>query len=208
MIVGITGASGTVYGVRLLEALRELDIESHLVVSRAGEMTRAAETELSAKQLRGLADEAYAPGDIAAPIASGSFQTMGMIVAPCSIRTMSDIAHGTTGGLIARAADVCLKERRRLVLVVRETPLHTGHLRTMLAISEMGGIIAPPVPAFYARPKSLHDIVRHTIGRTLDLFGLDTGDFPRWGDRSWPRSAPDSDQMDDSRLTPFPVTES
>lgn len=187
MIVGITGATGIVYGIRTLEALHELGIESHLVVSKAGEMTRAYETEYSASDLRDLADHSYAPGDIAAPISSGSFKTMGMIVAPCSMRTMSDIAHGITGGLLARAADVCLKERRRLVLLIRETPLHAGHLRSMLAITEMGGIVAPPVPAFYMRPRTLDDMVRHTIGRALDLFDLDLSGFPRWGsEASWP----------------------
>ena len=182
MVVGITGATGIVYGVRLLKALRHLEIESHLVVSKAGEMTRAYETDMTAEELRGLADVVYSPGDIAAPISSGSFRTMGMIVAPCSVRSMSDIAHGVTSGLISRAADVCLKERRRLVLMLRETPLHAGHLKSMLAVTEMGGIIAPPVPAFYSRPASLDDMVTHTIGRVLDLFDLDLKAFPRWGE--------------------------
>jgi flavin prenyltransferase len=182
MVVGITGATGIVYGIRILEALREMSIETHLIVSKAGEMTRAYETDYSAAQLRRLADVAYAPGDIAAPISSGSFKTMGMIVAPCSVRTMSDIAHGITSALISRAADVCLKERRRLVLLFRESPLHAGHLRSMLAITEMGGLIAPPVPAFYSRPRTLDDVVTHTIGRALDLFDLDTTAFPRWGE--------------------------
>ncbi|UJX46355.1 UbiX family flavin prenyltransferase [Xanthobacter sp. YC-JY1] len=137
---------------------------------------------MTADDLRSLADVVYAPGDIGAPISSGSFRTMGMIVAPCSIRSMSEIAHGVTAGLISRAADVCLKERRRLVLMVRETPLHAGHLRSMLTITEMGGIIAPPVPAFYSRPQSLDDMVTHTIGRVLDLFDLDLTSFPRWGE--------------------------
>lgn len=182
MVVGITGATGIVYGVRLLRALRQLEIESHLVVSKAGEMTRAYETEMSSEELRSLADVVYSPSDIAAPISSGSFRTMGMIVAPCSVRSMSDIAHGVTSGLISRAADVCLKERRRLVLMLRETPLHAGHLKSMLAITEMGGVIAPPVPAFYAHPQSLDDMVTHTIGRVLDLFDLDLKAFPRWGE--------------------------
>ncbi|MBS7544819.1 UbiX family flavin prenyltransferase [Ancylobacter oerskovii] len=190
MVVGITGATGIVYGVRLLKALRELRIESHLVVSKAGEMTRAYETEMSSEELRGLADVVYSPNDIAAPISSGSFRTMGMIVAPCSVRSMSDIAHGVTSGLISRAADVCLKERRRLVLMLRETPLHAGHLKSMLAVTEMGGIIAPPVPAFYARPQSLDDMVTHTIGRVLDLFDLDLNAFPRWGEDDQPASEP------------------
>ncbi|MDR6953268.1 4-hydroxy-3-polyprenylbenzoate decarboxylase [Ancylobacter sp. 3268] len=182
MVVGITGATGIVYGVRLLKALRELQIESHLVVSKAGEMTRAYETDLSSEELRSLADVVYSPNDISAPISSGSFRTMGMIVAPCSVRSMSDIAHGVTSGLISRAADVCLKERRRLVLMLRETPLHAGHLKSMLAVTEMGGIIAPPVPAFYSRPQSLDDMITHTIGRVLDLFDLDLKAFPRWGE--------------------------
>lgn len=184
MAVGITGATGIVYGVRLLKALRELQVESHLVVSKAGEMTRAYESDLSTEELRGLADVVYSPNDIAAPISSGSFRTMGMIVAPCSVRSMSDIAHGVTSGLISRAADVCLKERRRLVLLLRETPLHAGHLKSMLAVTEMGGIIAPPVPAFYLRPQSLDDMVTHTIGRVLDLFDLDLKAYPRWGEES------------------------
>jgi flavin prenyltransferase len=182
MVVGITGATGVVYGIRLLKALRELGVESHLIISKAGEMTRAYETDISSEQLRSLADIVYSANDIAAPIASGSFRTMGMIVAPCSVRTMSDIAHGVTSGLISRAADVVLKERRRLVLMLRETPLHAGHLKSMLQITEMGGIIAPPVPAFYARPKSLDDMVTHTIGRVLDLYDLGLSGFPRWGE--------------------------
>jgi len=181
MIVGITGATGIIYGVRLLEALKELGIERHLVLSKAAEITRAYETSFGASDIRALADFAYSPNDIGAPIASGSFKTMGMIVAPCSIRTLSDIAHGTTSGLISRAADVVLKERRRLVLLVRETPLHSGHLKSMLAVSEMGGIIAPPVPAFYTKPSSVEDIVAQTIGRALDLFDLDLSSIPRWG---------------------------
>jgi 4-hydroxy-3-polyprenylbenzoate decarboxylase len=184
MVVGITGATGIVYGVRLLKALRELGIESHLIVSKAGEMTRVYETDLTSEELRGLADVVYSPSDIAAPISSGSFRTMGMIVSPCSVRTMSDIAHGVTSGLISRAADVTLKERRRLVLMLRETPLHAGHLKSMLAITEIGGIIAPPVPAFYARPQSLDDMVTHTIGRVLDLYDLDLSAFPRWGEQN------------------------
>jgi 4-hydroxy-3-polyprenylbenzoate decarboxylase len=190
MVVGITGATGIVYGVRILEALREMGIETHLVVSKAGEMTRAYETEYSASQLKVFADFTYAPSDIAAPISSGSFRTSGMIIAPCSVRTMSDIAHGVTSGLISRAADVCLKERRRLVLLFRETPLHSGHLRNLLAITDMGGIIAPPVPAFYSRPRTLDDMIAHSVGRALDLFGLDTKAFPRWGETRAAQEAP------------------
>jgi len=184
VIVGITGATGTVFGIKLLRAVRDLGLESHLVVSRAGQLTRAYETDMSAEELRGLADHAYAPGDIAAPIASGSFKTIGMVIAPCSMRTLGEVAHGVTSGLMSRAADVVLKERRRLVLLVRETPLHAGHLKNMLAVTEMGGIIAPPVPAFYTRPRDIDDMVRHTVGRTLDLFDLDSSDFSRWAPAS------------------------
>lgn len=180
MIVGITGASGTIYGIRVLEALRDLKIETHLVVSKSGDQTRSMETDWSAARLQALADKAYAPADISAAIASGSFQTMGMIVAPCSVRSLSEIAHGVTSSLLTRAADVCLKERRRLVLMFRETPLHAGHLRSMLAVTEMGGILAPPLPAFYAHPRTIDDLVTHSVARVLDLFGLDTKSFPRW----------------------------
>jgi flavin prenyltransferase len=182
LIVGISGATGVAYGARLLEMLRELNIESHLVVSRAGDLTRAYETELSAVQLRALADVVYRPNEVGAAIASGSFRTMGMIVAPCSVRTLSEIATGVTSTLLTRAADVCLKERRRLVLMVRETPLHAGHLKSMLAVTEAGGIIAPPVPAFYARPRNLEDMVDHTLARVLDLFDLDVAPANRWGE--------------------------
>ena len=182
MIVGITGATGIVYGVRLLGVLRALGIETHLVVTKAGELTRAHETDLSADELRGMADFAYSPGEIGAAFASGSFRTMGMVVAPCTIRTLSEIATGATSNLLTRAADVTLKERRRLVLLVREFPLHGGHLKSMLAVSEMGGIVAPPVPAFYTRPQTIEDIVDQTVGRVLDLFDLEAGTFPRWGE--------------------------
>jgi len=182
MIVGITGATGIVYGVRLLEVLRPLGIETHLVVTRAGELTRAHETDLSGEALRGLADVAYSPGEIGAAPASGSFRTLGMVIAPCTIRTLGEIATGATGNLLTRAADVTLKERRRLVLLVREFPLHAGHLKSMLAVTEMGGIVAPPVPAFYTRPQTVADIVDQTVGRVLDLFDLEAGTFPRWGE--------------------------
>ena len=180
LVVGITGASGTLYGVRVLQALRVLGVESHLVVSKAGDQTRALETDLSAAALRALADKVYAPGDIAAAISSGSFRTMGMIVAPCSVRTLGEIATGVTSSLVSRAADVCLKERRRLVLMFRETPLHAGHLRNLLAVTEMGAIVAPPLPALYAKPTSIDEMVSHSVARALDLFGLDTRTFPRW----------------------------
>lgn len=180
LVVGISGASGVIYGIRLLEILRDLDIPAHLVMSRSAEVTLAHETDLKVADVRALAAKAYAQADIGAAISSGSFRTRGMIVAPCSVRSMSEIAAGTTTGLLTRAADVVLKERRRLVLMVRETPLHTGHLRTMTALSEMGAIIAPPVPAFYARPESLAAMVDHTLGRVLDLFEIEAGCVRRW----------------------------
>lgn len=184
LIVGLSGASGTIYGIRILEMLRRIGVESHLVMSRAAEITLGYESDLTADQVRALATFAHSVDNIAAPPASGSFRTLGMIVAPCSIRTMSEIASGVTTSLLTRAADVTLKERRRLVLMVRETPLHAGHLRTMLNLTEMGAVIAPPVPGFYARPQSLDDLVEHTAGRALDLFGLDCGTLRRWGEPS------------------------
>jgi len=181
MIVGITGASGAIYGIRLLDALAELGVARHLVMTRAAEITLAHETDIKVKDVHDRADVVYRPEDIAAAPASGSFPTLGMIVAPCSVSTLSEIAAGITENLLTRAADVTLKERRRLVLMVRETPLHLGHLRAMTAATEIGAIIAPPLPAFYHRPQSIEDIVDHTIGRTLDLFGLNTGKLKRWG---------------------------
>jgi 4-hydroxy-3-polyprenylbenzoate decarboxylase len=188
LIVGISGASGVVYGVRLLQTLRGLPVVTHLVMSKSAEMTLAYETELKPAQVQALADVYHPIGDIGASIASGSFQTLGMVVAPCSIRSMSEIATGVTSTLLTRAADVVLKERRRLVLMVRETPLHTGHLRNLLALSEMGAIIAPPVPGFYAEPRDVDDIVDHSVGRVLDLFGLDSGKVRRW--RETPAAGP------------------
>ena len=182
LIVGISGASGVAYGARLLSLLQSLPVETHLVISRAAEMTLALETDLKSADLRARADVAHAIGDMAASISSGSFQTLGMIIAPCSIRSMSEIATGVTTTLLTRAADVVLKERRRLVLAVRETPLHTGHLRTMTALSEMGAIIAPPVPALYAKPQTIEEMIDHSLGRLLDLFGLDAGTVRRWGE--------------------------
>ena len=182
IIVGITGASGIVYGIRLLESLQKLPVESHLVVSKSAELTLAYETERKLADLKTLADFSHAPGDMGAAISSGSFKTLGMVIAPCSVRSMAEIASGVTTTLLTRAADVTLKERRRLVLMVRETPLHSGHLRNLLQLSEMGAIVAPPVPAFYARPESLEDMVDHTLGRVLDLFDLDTGQVNRWGE--------------------------
>lgn len=182
MIVGISGASGVIYGARLLELLRPLAVETHLVISRAAEVTLALETDLKPAVVRARADVVHAIGDMAAPISSGSFRTMGMVIAPCSIRSMAEIASGATTTLLTRAADVVLKERRRLVLVVRETPLHTGHLRTMTALSEMGAVIAPPVPAFYAKPATIAEMIDQTLGRVLDLFELDSGTVRRWGE--------------------------
>ncbi|WP_245924213.1 UbiX family flavin prenyltransferase [Niveispirillum cyanobacteriorum] len=182
MIVGISGASGIVYGIRLLETLRRLGIESHLVMSRSAEVTSAHESGLKVADIRALADINYSITDIGAAISSGSFRTMGMIVAPCSVRSLSEIASGVTSSLLTRAADVVLKERRRLVLMLRETPLHLGHIRSMAAVTEMGAIVYPPVPAFYAKPQSLDDMVDHTIGRVLDLFDIDTGRVRRWGE--------------------------
>ncbi len=180
LIVGISGASGIVYGIRMLELLRDIDVETHLVMSRSAEMTLAYETDLKMKEVRALAKVNHPNTDIGASIASGSFQTMGMAVVPCSIKTMSEIATGVTSSLLSRAADVALKERRRLVLAVRETPLHGGHLRTMAQLADMGAVIAPIVPAFYNRPKTIDDVINHTVGRLLDLFGLDTPVVKRW----------------------------
>ena len=184
LIVGISGASGVVYGLRVLQLLRNAGIETHLVMTRTAEQTFAYETNVKIADVRAAAHTSHDIGDMAAAIASGGFRTTGMIVAPCSIRSMSEIATGTTTTLLTRAADVALKERRRLVLLVRETPLHTGHLRTMTALSEMGAIIAPPVPAFYAKPQSIEEMIDHSLGRLLDLFGLDSGTVRRWGETS------------------------
>src|SRR3954465_15147827 len=182
LVIGLSGASGVAYGIRLLEACSELGLESHLVMTKPAEMTIGYETNLSPRQVAAKADYSYAIADIAAPIASGSFKTRGMIVAPCSVRTMSEIATGVTTSLLTRAADVMLKERPPLILMVRETPLHLGHLRTMTALAEMGAIILPPVPAFYAEPKTLADLVDQMVGRTMDLFGYDWPDVKRWGE--------------------------
>jgi 4-hydroxy-3-polyprenylbenzoate decarboxylase len=182
LIVGISGASGTIYGARLLELLQPLPVETHLVISRTAELTLALETDQKPAALRARADIVHAIADMAAPISSGSFRTIGMVVAPCSIRSMSEIASGVTTTLLTRAADVVLKERRRLVLMVRETPLHLGHLRTMTALSEMGAVIAPPVPAFYAKPTTIAEMIDQTLGRVLDLFGIETGTVKRWGE--------------------------
>lgn len=180
LIVGISGATGVAYGIRLLEALRTSDIESHLVVSRPGLMTLNYETDLTRDELYALADVVYAPNDIGAAISSGSMITLGMIVAPCAVKSAAEIASGATQTLLTRAADVTLKERRRLVLMVRESPLHTGHLRTLTQASEIGAIIMPPMPAFYPRPETIEDMVDHTVGRALDLFGIEHDLLKRW----------------------------
>ncbi len=181
LIVGISGASGVVYGIRLLQILGDLPVETHLVMSRAAEMTISYETERKPLEVKRLSDVCHAVTDIGASISSGSFRTRGMAIAPCSVRTMSEIATGMTTTLLTRAADVVLKERRRLVLLVRETPLHTGHLRTMLQLAEMGAVVMPPVPAFYAKPDSIEAMIDQTLGRMLDLFDLDAGVVRRWG---------------------------
>lgn len=183
LIVGISGASGAIYGIRLLEVLREVgEIETHLVVSSAAKVTISLETDFSLEAVEELADRVYRPGDIAAPVSSGSFKTMGMVVAPCSMKTVSGIAHSYTDNLLLRAADVVLKDRRRLVLVPRETPLHLGHLRLLTQVTEMGAIVMPPTPAFYHRPQKIEEIVDQTVNRVLDLLEIELdGDlFERW----------------------------
>ena len=182
LIIGISGASGVIYGVRALEMLADLPIETHLVMTKAAEITLAYEPSLKVQQVTDLADHVHGPADIAASISSGSFKTRGMLVAPCSIRSLSEIAYGNTSHLLTRAAAVVLKERRRLVMLLRETPLHLGHMRAMTAATEAGAIVMPPVPAFYAKPETLDDMVNHTIGRALDLFDIDTGAVQRWGE--------------------------
>jgi 4-hydroxy-3-polyprenylbenzoate decarboxylase len=180
LIIGITGASGVVYGVRLLELLRDTGIETHLVMTRSAELTLAYETDLKATEVKALATRVYPVRDVGAAIASGSYRTMGMIIAPCSVRSMAAIATGVTSTLLTRAADVVLKERRRLVVMIRETPLHAGHLRSLTQLAEIGAIVYPPVPAFYSKPASIADMVDHTVGRVLDLFDIDLGIVHRW----------------------------
>ena len=182
VVLGITGASGICYGTRALELLRKAGVETHLVVTPAGQQTRRYETHMSPPELAAMADVAYRPTDVGAAIASGSFRTAGMLVAPCSVRTLSAIAYCAGDNLLTRAADVTLKERRRLVLMVRETPLTLGHLRAMSAVTEMGAIVMPPVPAFYLRPQTIDELIDHTVGRALDLLGIDVPDLPRWGE--------------------------
>jgi flavin prenyltransferase len=180
LIVAITGASGTAYGVRLLQVLQPTDIETHLVLTDSAKLTMAAETEFNPAQVQAMADVVHSAKNVGATIASGSFTTLGMVVAPCSVNTLSEIAWGITGNLISRAADVVLKERRRLVLLVRETPLHAGHLKSMLQVTQNGAIVMPPVPALYIKPESIDAIIDHTVGRVLDLFGLETDLVQRW----------------------------
>ena len=182
LIVGISGASGIRYGIRALELLQDSDVETHLVMSKSAEMTLGYEVDIKPLAVRQLADVSHAIGDVGASISSGSFTTIGMLILPCSIRTMSEIASGVTSSLISRAADVVLKERRRLVLAVRETPLHTGHLKTMTALSEVGAVISPLVPAFYSKPKTIDDIIDHSVGRLLDLFNIEVDVVKRWKD--------------------------
>ena len=183
LIVAITGASGHVYGIRLLELLRDLGYETHLVMSKSAMVALAHETDLKVADVQALAAVVHSNDDIGAAISSGSFRTAGMIIAPCSVKTLGEIASGSGGSLVARAADVVLKERRRLVLMVRETPLHLGHCRNMVAVTEMGGVVMPPVPAFYPRPASVDEMVEHTVGRVLDLFDIDAGTLKRWKDQ-------------------------
>ncbi|MBD9488064.1 UbiX family flavin prenyltransferase [Ensifer sp. ENS11] len=179
-VVAITGASGHIYGIRLLEVLRELNCETHLVMSKSAMVALAYETDIKVKDIRDRADHVYSNDDVAAAISSGSFRTQGMFIAPCSAKTLGEIASGACGTLVSRAADVMLKERRRLVLMFRETPLHLGHCRNMVSVTEMGAIVMPPVPAFYSRPETVDDIIDHTVGRALDLFDLDVGVVKRW----------------------------
>ena len=191
LVVGISGASGVAYGLRILDACRELGVETHLILSKAAGLTITQETDLTLADVQARADVNYKVGDVGAAVASGSFKTLGMIIAPCSVRTMSEIASGVTSSLLTRAADVTLKERRNLVLMVRETPLHLGHLRTMVQLSELGAVIAPPLPAFYAKPASLDEMVDQSVGRVLDLFGLSWAPVRRWGEDVGPVSGED-----------------
>ncbi len=189
IIVGISGASGAVYGVRALDQLKAAGIETHLIVTRSAHLTLAQELDMRPAEVAERASVCHNVQDIGASISSGSFRTLGMLIAPCSIRTMSEIASGVTSSLMSRAADVVLKERRKLVLMLRETPLHLGHLRTMTSLAEMGAILMPPVPAFYAKPRSLDEMVDHSVGRALDLFGIDSGKLERWKGMSADREA-------------------
>ncbi|VTU15241.1 Phenolic acid decarboxylase subunit B [Variovorax sp. SRS16] len=198
IIVGISGASGAILGVRLLELLRELDVESHLIVSKSAQVTLAYETDLKLKDVTDLADHCYRSDDMAACISSGSYRTLGMVIAPCSMRTLAEIASANSSSLLTRAADVVLKERKRLVLLARETPLNLAHIRNMLAVTEMGAIVAPPVPAFYARPANLEQMIDHTLGRVLDLFDIDTGGVKRWSGSSRHAQLPPANEDGDA----------
>ena len=182
IIVGISGASGFLYGLKALELLQPLDVATHLVVSKGAELTRSLETDVTREEVMARADVVHAIGDLGASISSGSFETLGMLVAPCSMRSLAAIAHNLSDNLLTRAADVVLKERRRLVLMVRETPLNLGHLRNMTLVTEMGAVVFPPVPALYQRPQSVDEIITHSVGRALDLFGLKVARLPRWGE--------------------------
>jgi 4-hydroxy-3-polyprenylbenzoate decarboxylase len=195
IVVGISGASGSIYGLRILEKLRTFSgVEIHLVMTRAAERTAWLEMGKTANDFRALAHYHYPIEDIGAPLASGSFLTAGMVIAPCSIRTMSAIAAGISGDLLTRAADVCLKERRRLILMVRESPYHLGHLRTMVALTEMGAVVAPPVPGFYQKPETVLDVVDHSVDRALDLLGFPAGDARRWNGREAPQKGDETEQ--------------
>lgn len=182
IIIGISGSTGFQYGVKALQILRPMDIEVHLVISKGAQMTRALETAYTLDEVNALADVAHPIGDLGASIASGSFRTMGMLVVPCSMRTVAAVAHNFSDNLLTRAADVVLKERRRLVLMARETPLNLGHIRNFQLVTEMGGIIFPPVPALYQQPKTVDDLITHSVGRALDLFGIEVPTLPRWGE--------------------------
>lgn len=182
LIVGISGASGVIYGVRFLEIVSKLPLEIHLIISNAAKKNLQIETTYKAADLEAMAHQVYDPGDLGAPISSGSFLTLGMVIIPCSIKTLSGVANSFNDTLLIRAADVCLKERRKTVLVVRETPLHLGHLRLMEQATEMGAVIFPPIPAFYHHPKSIEDIIDHTVGKILDQFGIKHHLFKRWGE--------------------------
>lgn len=182
LVIGISGASGVICGIRALQVLAATDIETHLVLTKAAEMTIGYETDMKAKDVRALATHNHPIADVGAAISSGSYRTMGMLILPCSIRTMSEIVSGVTGSLITRAADVVLKERRRLVVAVRETPLHAQHLRNMAALSDLGAVIAPIMPAFYAKPKTIDEMIDHTVGRLLDHFDIEIGLVRRWGE--------------------------
>lgn len=196
VIVGISGASGIAYGVRALQLLRESSIETHLVMTRSATVALGHELSLKLRELHELASVVHRNEDVGAPISSGSYLTSGMLIAPCSIRSLSEIAYGITASLITRAADVVLKERRRLVLMVRETPLHIGHLRAMSHATEAGAIIMPPVPAWYARPSSIEEIVTHSVSRALDLLGITDTPIPRWGEESGSEDARWGERVD------------